>query len=120
MLTTSSLPNSMVNTAYSLTLTAGGRSRGNPYTTLFRSTPAGLSLSAAGVISGTPTASGNSSFTVQVKDSANSTATKALTIAIYPAALVVTTTSLPNGTVNTAYSQTLTAGGGSGGNQWTF
>src|SRR5207248_7390338 len=81
--------------------------------------PAGLSLSTAGVISGTPTTPGSSTFNVQVKDSVNTIAVTPLTITVDPAALAVTTASLPNGTVGTAYSQTLTATGGAGGNQWT-
>ena len=49
--------------------------------------PAGLSLaSSTGVISGTPTTAGTVSFTVQVTDAANNTATKALSIAVAAAA----------------------------------
>ena len=44
--------------------------------------PAGLTLSASGTIAGTPTAAGPANFTVQVKDSSTTTATKALTITV--------------------------------------
>jgi len=47
----------------------------------------GLSLSSGGVISGTPTASGTSSFTVQVTDSSGLTGTKALSIAVAASAV---------------------------------
>lgn len=66
---TTSLPGATIGVAYSATLTAHG---GNPpYTwSIFSgSLPVGLSLSSAGVISGTPTGSpGTSTFTVQAVD----------------------------------------------------
>ena len=116
--TTQSLPGGVVGTAYSQTLAAGGGTGGNTWTVSAGSLPAGLSLSAAGVISGTPTAAGTANFTVQVADSAGAKATAPLTIAV-TTALSVATASLPAGVVGTAYSQTLTAGGGTGGNTWT-
>ena len=63
------------------------------------------------MISGTPTTAGISNFTVQVTDDNSATATKALSITVnaYPA---ITTVSLSDGTVNLAYSQTLTSTGG--------
>ena len=42
--------------------------------------PGGLSLSSAGVVSGTPTNAGTFSFTVQATDSVSATATKLFTI----------------------------------------
>jgi hypothetical protein len=80
--------------------------------------PAGLSLSSAGVISGTPsgTVAGTSSFTVTVTDSQTptpATANAGLSITISIAPLTITTTSpLPSGTVGTAYSDTVNATGG--------
>ena len=69
-LTTSSLPAGTVNAAYSTTLAATGGT--SPYTWSVASgqLPAGLTLSSAGVISGTPTTGGAFSFALQVKDSA--------------------------------------------------
>jgi hypothetical protein len=74
-LTTTSLPAATVNTAYSTTLAAAGGVA--PYTfTLANGTalPAGLTLSAAGVISGTPTTAGSTPFSVTVTDSTTPTA----------------------------------------------
>src|SRR4029079_2963375 len=68
---------------------------------------------------GTPTATGTSNFTVQVKDSSGTTANKALSITIAAPALTVSTSSLPNGTVGAAYGQTLSATGGTGGYSWS-
>jgi hypothetical protein len=73
-LTTTTLPNATVNTAYSATLTATGGV--TPYTfTLANGTslPTGLTLSSAGVISGTPTKAGSTPFSVQVVDSSTPT-----------------------------------------------
>jgi hypothetical protein len=83
VLETSSLPEGIVGLAYSQTLAAiGGTS---PYTwSVTKGTlPAGLKLqSSSGVISGTLTTAGSSTFTVQVKDSGKQSATAALTIEV--------------------------------------
>ena len=69
-LTTTSLAEATLNTAYSAALTATGGVA--PYSfTLGNGTslPAGLTLSSAGSISGTPTTAGSANFTVDVTDS---------------------------------------------------
>ena len=113
-ITTSSLPNGEVNVAYSQTLAAtGGVPPYSNWTVTTGLLPAGLSLnSSTGVISGTPSATGTSTFSVTVKDSAGSTSpAKALSIVVV-ASPSITTNSLPNGTVGVTYSQTLGATGG--------
>jgi hypothetical protein len=74
-----------------------------------------LSLSAAGVISGTPTtvSTAGTSFTVQVVDSGApaQTATRSLTLRV-AATLTITTTSIATPKYNFAYNQSLTATGG--------
>ena len=68
-LTTAMLPAATLNTAYSATLTAAGGVP--PYTFALAgssSLPPGLTLGSSGVISGTPTTTGSSSFSVQVTD----------------------------------------------------
>src|SRR4029077_14218475 len=116
--TTTSLPGGTIGTAYQQALAASGGSGGNTWTVTPGALPSGLSLAADGSITGTPTTAGTASFTAQVKDSSGTTVTKQLSIAIAPASLVVTTASLPGGTVGTAYQQALAASGGSGGNTW--
>ena len=81
--TTSALPNGNVGLTYSQTLLAIGGT--TPYTWAIASgtLPAGLSLSASGVISGIPTTVGGpTSVNFRVTDRANTTATKTLTITV--------------------------------------
>ncbi len=110
-ITTGSLPASYEINVYSQTLTATGGL--TPYTWSIASgnLPAGLTLSSGGVISGTLTTAGTSNFTVRVQDANAVASTKSLSIVIYNA-LSITTSSLPAGYVGAAYSQTLAATGG--------
>jgi large repetitive protein len=116
--TTSSLPGGTVGTSYSQTLAATGGSGGYTWSVTSGTLPAGLALSASGSITGTPTTAGTASFTVTVTDSGNRTASQPLGITTLTP-LTITTSSLPNGTVGTSYSQTLAATGGSGGYTWS-
>ena len=123
-ITTTSLPSGTQSTAYSATLTA--TSGTTPYTWSLASgtLPSGLTLaSATGVISGTPTATGTSNFTVTVTDATSLTASQALSISVNAPAssnLSITTTSLPSGTRNKAYSATLAATGGTTPYIWSI
>ena len=118
--TTTTLPGGTAGTAYSTTLQASGGT--NPYSWSISAgaLPAGLALSATGQVSGTPTTAGTASFTVQVKDAANNTGTKALSVAVTTAAsLRITTTSLADGQVKGAYSASLAATGGTKPYAWS-
>jgi hypothetical protein len=84
--------------------------------------PAGLTLNAStGVISGTPTTAGTSTFTVQATDANKVTgqATLSITIAATTTPLSITTTALPGGTTGAAYSQTIAATGGATPYTWS-
>jgi hypothetical protein len=83
VITTTSLSDGVVGTAYSATLTATGGNGTYTWSLASGSLPAGLSLSSTGTISGTPTTAGSSSFTVRVTDGVLSV-TQALTININP------------------------------------
>src|SRR5262245_8925494 len=112
---TSSLPGGQQNVAYSQTLAATGGVTPYTWSITVGSLPAGLALNAStGAITGTPTATGTSNYTVQVTDSESPTVskTKALSITIAPPGLAITTSSLSNGQQGVAYSQTLAASGG--------
>jgi len=80
--------------------------------------PPGLTLSTAGVISGTPTIPGTYDFGVQVTDSASNTASANLTMNI-TAPLSVELSILPPGVVGQPYTFTLTPSGGVAPYTWT-
>ena len=80
---TSSLAAATVGTAYSASLAAsGGSGTGYSWAISSGSLPSGLSLTASGSISGTPSTAGTFDFTAQVTDSASHAATADLSIAV--------------------------------------
>ena len=70
-ITTRFLPNGTVNAPYNQTLQAANGVQPYTWSLISGSLPLNLTLSGSGVISGTPTATGLSSFTVQVMDSSS-------------------------------------------------
>ncbi|MCB1275934.1 GEVED domain-containing protein [Prosthecobacter sp.] len=114
-ITPSSLAQGSIGTAYSRTLTAsGGTAPYGSWTITNGVLPAGLTLNAStGVISGTPTAAASpaTSVTVRVSDAYGCQTSQVVTLQICPA-ITISPSSLPNSTVGTAYSQTLSATGG--------
>jgi large repetitive protein len=121
VITTATLPSGVVSAAYTATLQSSGGVGTITWSVSSGSLPAGLAMSNSGVISGTPTTAGTSSFTVQAKDSGapQQSVQQALSIAVYTG-LTISTTSLPNGTVNSAYSATLKSVGGTGTVTWSI
>ncbi|HYT39580.1 MAG TPA: Ig-like domain repeat protein, partial [Acidimicrobiia bacterium] len=73
-ITTTSLPAGTVNSPYSATLAATGGKSPSTWALATGTLPPGLTLSSAGVVSGTPTAPVTSTFTVRVTDSTTPTA----------------------------------------------
>jgi hypothetical protein len=71
-----------VQVAYSATIAATGGTPPYSWSIASGSLPTGLLLASSGQISGIPTQAGSSSFTAQVQDSKNSTATQAVSISI--------------------------------------
>jgi hypothetical protein len=67
-------PDGQLNNAYAFTFTASGGTHPYAWSVSAGSLPRGLTLSQAGVLSGTPTATGSFSFTVTVEDKAAHTA----------------------------------------------
>jgi uncharacterized protein (TIGR03437 family) len=97
-ITTTSLPGGTVGTAYSATLQASGGTLPYKWSVTAGSLPAGLTLNqSSGALSGTPTTAGSFSFTVQVADSANATATIALSITISSGPSVMRISGVVNG-----------------------
>jgi len=94
-----------VGNSYTQTLTASGGTAPYTWTIPLGSTlPPGLALSTGGVLSGTPTTPGNyPSFTIQVADSAQATATALFSLTVNVGALTITTVApLFDGTVGLA------------------
>ena len=114
--TASPLPAGTVGAFYSQTLTAtGGTGSYSSWSVISGTLPAGLSLSAGGTISGTPTAVGTSILTIQVTDSSGSKGSQQFALTVNSGGLVIDTpSSLLGATVGAPYSLTLTAHGGSG------
>ncbi|HVU15368.1 MAG TPA: DUF4082 domain-containing protein [Candidatus Didemnitutus sp.] len=97
-ITTASLANGTSGTAYSASLGATGGTTPYSWSVIVGSLPTGLSLSTSGAISGTPTAAGTFSFTVQVADSGSpmQTAPKAFSVTISSASATLwTSTTVP-------------------------
>jgi CSLREA domain-containing protein len=97
--------------AYNQTMTAANGTPPYTFAVSSGSLPPGLTLTGAGVLSGTPTAPGTYTFVIQATDANSCTGARGYTLVINPC-LVVSPASLPNGTVGTAYSQQLTGTGG--------
>ncbi len=121
----STLPSGTVSTPYSTSLAATGGTA--PYTWALKSCSGtcntSLGLSASGVLSGTPTTSGTSTYNVAVTDANAQTASASLTLVIASATTSVTITSpstLPSGTVSAPYSTSLTATGGTTPYTWAL
>jgi hypothetical protein len=79
---TRGVPNGVTGTPYNTQLDASGDAPPFTWTIALGTLPPGLTLSTAGVISGTPTTAGTYPFTVQVSDGRGDTATAAFTITI--------------------------------------
>jgi len=72
-ITPSPLPDGTTGTAYSQQLVMAGAIGAVTFELTFGSLPAGLTLSSSGLISGTPTTAGTSSFTITATDSTDRT-----------------------------------------------
>jgi len=102
-----------INVPYHATVTASGGTGAKTFAIAGGTLPTGLTLSSAGILSGTPAAAGSFTFTVTATDTLGATTSQLYMMIINPA-LTIQPASLPAGTANTPYSQTLTASGGTG------
>ncbi|WP_207301633.1 putative Ig domain-containing protein [Xanthomonas vasicola] len=104
-----SLPAATAGSAYSQTLTASGGTPGYTFVVSAGALPAGLTLNASGVLSGTPTASGSFNFTVTATDNgAPTSGSRAYTLTVAGANVTLPATTLPAGTAGQAYSSAIT------------
>ncbi|GAB2573510.1 putative Ig domain-containing protein [Dyella jejuensis] len=106
-------------TAYSQTFTASGGTQPYHYQVTSGALPPGMSLNSSGVLSGTPTAAGTFTISVQATDSSTGTGapfskTGAYAVTVGSPTVSITPSSLSGAQVAAAYSQQLTASGGNG------
>jgi hypothetical protein len=123
-ITTTTLPTAPLNGAYSSPVTATGGVPPLSWSITAGALPAGLKLSNSTTgtvqITGKATAGGSSTFTITVTDASAGDPPASQQLTIVVSSLAITTTSpLPPGTVNVAYSQQFTATGGTGTDTWT-
>ncbi|WP_430543697.1 autotransporter domain-containing protein [Xanthomonas sacchari] len=111
-MTPPTLPAAAINASYSQALSTSGGTAPYSYVLNAGTLPSGMSLSAGGVLSGTPTTAGNFAFTVGVTDANAFTAAQAFTLTVASPTLTLSPPALPVGTAGSAYSQALSATGG--------
>src|SRR5205814_413530 len=119
-ITTTSLPNGTVGTAYSAVVKATGGCTPYKWTIAAGSLPTGITVNVSRTmtslnLTGTPRKAGTYSFTLKVTGCGGGTSEIAFKVIIQAATsggITIATTSLPNGTVGTAYSAMAKASGG--------
>ncbi len=110
-ISTITLPSGTTGIAYSQTIAPTGGTAPITFAISTGTIPTGLTLTTAGVLSGTPPATGTFTFDVVATDAVGATAIQSYTVNVTDS-MVFTTTTLPASTINIPYSQTITATGG--------
>ena len=108
-----------IGTAYSQTFSATGGVTPYSWTVQTGTLPDGLTLTPAGIIAGTPTTAGSSTITLKVSDS-STFATAQYTINVTSGTISISPVALASGNVATAYSQQMTATGGTSPYTWSI
>jgi len=112
VITTSMLPLAVQGKNYNMALVSSGGTGSIAWSITAGTLPAGISINnASGVLSGTPTTVGSSTFTIRAADAVGGGASREFTLQVV-AALQIVTSSLPSGTRNQDYSSTLSGSGG--------
>lgn len=116
-----SLPNGTQNITYStVTFETEGGTSPYSYAVAQGSLPTGLTLSAGGVLSGTPTLPGSTTFKIRVTDTNGNTKLQDYSINITAVVLTVNPASLGDAFVSVPYSVNFTATGGAGPYTWSL
>ena len=113
-ISTTTAVDGVVGSAYNQAVASTGGRGAKTFSLSAGTLPAGLAISAAGVIAGTPTGpAGTASFTVSVTDSANTPATDTQALAIdIVEPLAITTATLVDTSVGISYDANVVATGG--------
>ncbi len=122
LLSPSTLPGGTVGVAYNQTILGSGGTAPYVFGVVSGTLPAGLTLSAAGVLSGTPASSASSTFTIRGTDANGCFKELSYTILVVAAPpppqdcppITLAPPALPNGSLGVPYSQTFIGGGGTG------
>ena len=108
----SSLPGGTVGSAYNQTITQSGATGSPTYTVSSGSLPAGLTLNpTTGAITGTPTTTGTSNFTITVTGGNGCTGSQSYSVTITCPTVTVSPATIPTMVVGTAVNQTYTQTG---------
>lgn len=111
------LPNGTVGVAYSQAITGSGGTAPYTFALTAGTLPPGMMLSSGGVLSGTPTGGGTYAFTIRATDASRTgsgpySGSRSYTFTIAAPTITLGPATLPTGTIGAAYSQTVTASGG--------
>ncbi|MDI6767700.1 MAG: putative Ig domain-containing protein [Bacteroidota bacterium] len=106
----SSLSNGTVGVTYNQSIVASNGTSPYSFNITGGNLPTGLTLSNDGLLSGTPTAAGDFTFTVTATDIQGCLGSSTYTLTM--SCPIITLSALPNGTVGTSYNETIIATGG--------
>jgi hypothetical protein len=119
-LSTTALPAATVSQPYRASLSASGGSPAYSWQLVQGALPPGLTLSGSGEITGTPSAQGSASFTVEVRDSGGRSAHGVLGIEVLGSGLDFTSSALPDAYLGGEYSAQFGASGGTPPYTWVL
>jgi large repetitive protein len=115
---TSTIGSMIVGVPVSTALSATGGRNPLTWTVLSGALPAGISLSSEGLLSGTPTTTGETNFTIQARDADGITGTRSFAVRVVEQ-LVITSQTAPPAPFGAAYTFGLTATGGTPPYSWS-
>jgi trimeric autotransporter adhesin len=105
-------PAAVAGTPYAQALGATAGTAPFSYAVTTGTLPAGLTLSPGGMLAGTPTRTGDFSFSVTVTDAGGCSGASTCSLAVVCAAVALSPALLPNGVAGLVYSQAITATAG--------
>ncbi len=112
VLSTTGLGSAVLNQPYTGVVTASGGVMPYSFTLVAGALPTGLNLAPNGTINGTPTQSGNFSFSIRVTDAAGAVTQSLFNLTVNSSSLAFTSTALPTARVNQTYTGALAITGG--------